>query len=443
MKLTVKELPEFTQRYLALDFTKSADETSIVVKHLDTNEIIAEIACEESTRNAVVQLVGSNRIVVLDDDGQEREVTVRKFDAPPSGTRNWAIVEVEEPTGETEEVEIANPAYQPSADGDDIEGVPQYITKTVPVMQGTGERVLQVWLGNGNKVELPIMPEPGPFTPLSTPENPIHEIVGQDHMLFTIALGIRLGKNTLMTGPTGIGKTSIYKWIAHVCNYNFIVQPISRGTQDMHLKGEYKPVGAGDFRWADGPTALAARLSQEWPTLLVIDEINRIGNVAEFATVYGLLDDQRRLELPEKRTEDGSIEVIQADRLYIGGTANPVDDDGGDYIGVKELDPAFSSRFPLQPRLGYPTKEIEAMALCDRVDTLDKDMALKMVGLARQVRESQEVRFPLSFRELEAWALLLPYFGYAESAEIAVVSKAAHVFRPDIRNLLQLQQAGS
>jgi len=266
----------------------------------------------------------------------------------------------------------------------------------------------------------------------------VFEVVGQAQMLFTLALGIKMKKHTLLTGPTGIAKTTCYRWLAKQLNYNFIIQPISRGTQDRHLVGEYAPAGPGDFRWMDGPTTKAARLSLEHPTILMYDELNRIGNVAEFSRVYSLLDDTRMLELPERRQPDGSIEVIRSGELYIGATANPADDDSADYVGVKELDPAFVSRFPFQPRLGYPAVDIEAKALCDRVEHLDASTAKKMVQAAKRIRESTEIRFPISFRELEAWALAIPFHGFADAAEIGVISKAPAVFRPDIRNLLQL-----
>lgn len=276
--------------------------------------------------------------------------------------------------------------------------------------------------------------DPGPFTPSGVPE-----VIGQHELLFSIALGFHTKKPSMLIGPTGIGKTTAYRWICEKLGYNLVIQPISRGTEAAHMVGEYLPAGDGTFHWTDGPVTLAARLAQTHPTLLIFDELNRIGNIAEFARLYQALDDSKILELKEKRDESGTVEVLRVNDLLIGATANPTDDEGADYIGTQELDPALNSRFPWQPKLSYPAVEVEAAALCIRVPALDPAVALKMVEAADRIRKAQNIRFPISFRELEAWAVALPYFDYKEAAEIAVVTKAADVFRKDIRNLLQLQ----
>lgn len=290
-------------------------------------------------------------------------------------------------------------------------------------------------------IDIPIV-SPSSDTPVATSDRPIFEPIGQQEMLFALALGIHLGKNTLLTGPTGIAKTTAYRWLASKLGYNLVIMPITRGTQDRHMVGEYMPAGAGDFPWTDGPVTRAARLSIEHPTILLLDEINRIGNVAEFARCYSLLDDTRMLELPERRQETGEIEIIRSGKLFIGATSNPTDDDNGDYIGVRELDPAFNSRLPIQPKLGYPDPDHERAVLLSRVPTLDGETAGAMVAAANLIRQSSEVRYPISFRELEAWALLSPYMGTAEAAEVAVVSKAALHFRESVRGLIKLKVSG-
>src|SRR5688500_15234629 len=208
-----------------------------------------------------------------------------------------------------------------------------------------------------SEIRLPIMAKPG----LYTPQEFVPETMGQEEMLFALALGIAQHKPVLSIGPTGTAKTTTKRWLAKTLNYNFVLCPISRGTESVHLVGEYLPTGEPQvpFDWTDGPVTQATRLSSDHPTILCFDEINRIGNIAEFARIYSLLDDSKVLELKEKRNE-GQIEVIRPGELYIFATANPTDDEGADYIGVTELDPALSSRFPYQPEVAYPPKEMEA-----------------------------------------------------------------------------------
>src|SRR5690606_32140978 len=127
-----------------------------------------------------------------------------------------------------------------------------------------------------------------PLTPKGS-----YEIMGQPEMLFALCLAIKHKKHSLLTGPTGIAKTSMYRWLAEQLGYNLVIMQIARGTQDRHLLGEYAPAGPGTFEWMDGPVTKAARLSNDHPTILLFDELNRIGNVAEFSRVYSLLDDTR------------------------------------------------------------------------------------------------------------------------------------------------------
>lgn len=417
MKFVLNEPPAWTQRTVDIVMQKKDNRDEMVeVFHGDDGDKVAEITIEQKTRNIIVKGVGSAKLVFADDSGNPLTVG-----GPTAGSR------VRQP-GEMDKGPFKRNWSIEDAFSVDEEGNEQL----------TGGKTFKVWLDNGASIELPVMAEPGEFTPIEEP----YEIFGQHEMLFAICLSVRLGKNSLLTGPTGIGKTTVYRWLAKKLNYNLLIQPIARGTQDRHLVGEYAPAGPGDFRWMYGPMAKAVIASTTHPTILVLDEINRIGNIAEFSRAYSLLDDTRMLELAEKRMDDGTIEQLKAGELYIGATANPTDDEGAggaDYVGVKELDPAFNSRFPIQPRLEYPIPEIEINALMDRVPELQKNVATKMVEAAKRVRESHEVRFPMSFRELEAWAICCGYYGYKDAAEIAVVQKAPAVFRPDIRNLLTLQ----
>jgi MoxR-like ATPase len=401
LKMVLREPPEWKNSYIDVILEKEDDDNTIAIYHGDNRSLVAKVTCTRETRNLqfTINTDEGARVVVegvvLDPEKASNVKVPKKFPKQAEGARCW-----------------------------------KKETRTDPDT-GAFEEVFIVSLPNGNFVELPVV-DPGPMTPTEY----VHEIVGQDEMLFTICLAISLGKNTLLTGPTGVGKTTVYRWLAKQLGYNLVIGPITRGTQDRHMSGEYAPAGPGDFRWMDGFITMAVRASQKHPTILLLDELNRIGNVAEFARCYSVLDDTRMIELAEKRTDTGEPEILRAGRLFIGATANPVDDDNADYVGVRELDPAFQSRLPFQPRIKYPTQDMEARALCDRVATLDKAMATMMVAAANKIRESTDVRWPMSFRELEAWALALPYFGFKDAAELTVVSKAPHAFRPAVRTLL-------
>src|SRR5437879_4600878 len=79
--------------------------------------------------------------------------------------------------------------------------------------------------------------KPGP----STPTEEIHDILGQPAMLYWIALAIAEGLGSLIEGPTGVAKTTAYRWFAKQLNWNCIAIPCSRGTEEAHFIGEYLP----------------------------------------------------------------------------------------------------------------------------------------------------------------------------------------------------------
>ena len=286
----------------------------------------------------------------------------------------------------------------------------------------------------GMEVTLPKAKKPGP----AAPTEDVYEILGQPEMVFSVAYAISKKQHFALSGPTGVGKTTIVRWFAKQLGYNLVIAPIARGTEQAHLVGDYLPTGPALFEWMDGPVTEAVRLSQDGPTLLLFDEMNRIGNIAEFARVYSVLDDTRKLVLKERRQEMGTAETLEVGDLIIGATMNPSDDEHADYIGVQDLDPALVSRFPVQPSVDYPEVDVETNALVGRVPDLPGPTARLMCQVAQRVRTSTEVRFPMSFRELVAWGEAIPLMGYRGAARVTVTNKAPISMRPSIEGIMDL-----
>lgn len=321
--------------------------------------------------------------------------------------------------------------------------VPTNFVMTVPKTWENDGKELKVWLDDPKKaVTIPIEAKRGPYTPSDL----VPDVLGQPGLLFSVAVSIHEQLHSLLEGPTGVAKTTVYRWFAQQLNWNLVAMPISRGTEAAHLVGEYYPdeadSGEARFSWAYGPVSTAVLASQTHPTLLVFEELNRIGNLAELARIYSLLDSTRLLEVKEKRDSNGNVEVLHPGKLIVGANMNPADDDAADYLGVNELDPALRSRFALQPTIPYPPEKVEAQALCDRVSGLNAVEAIAMVRVANDVRKAAEVRFPFSFRELQAWAQVLPYYGWEKAAEVAVVTKAHPDYRAGILDSIRLGKPG-
>lgn len=289
----------------------------------------------------------------------------------------------------------------------------------------------------GNCVCLPICNEAGEFTPTNT-----REILGQSELLYSLAVSFLEKQNSLLMGPTGVGKTMLYRWLAETLNWNLVVLECSRGTESSHIVGEYLPDNDGQFSWVSGACEVAVDLSNTHPTILLFEEINRIGNIAELARIYPLLDDSKELHIKEKGMDSsGRYTMKTPGHLYIGATANPSDDPRADYLGVHPLDPALMSRFKMQPTVDYPKPQHEIEALMAAVNSLVEENASRIVSAANAIRRSEAVRWPVSFREMQAWAEMIPHFGYNDAAIYSVVNKAPRAYREDIQNLLYLMAA--
>jgi MoxR-like ATPase len=394
--MTQTQLGDETQK-IAVRLAQNDAESELYILHGDTQEKLITLVADPISRQISATINHDSALIDITNAKLAGKVsTIPQGGAPTGITRNWRIDE--------------------AADG---------------------AREFVVWFDK-HEVRLPIASEPGRYTPKGVPE-----VYGQDEMLYVLAVGIKTGGHTLLSGPTGTAKTTVWAWLAEKLNYNLVVMPMSGSTEAAHLIGEYLPAPAADnsfgVAWTDGPAVAAVRMSQSHPTILMFDEFNRIRNIAEVARIYPLLDNQRFIELVEKRNGGNSVERLDAGELYIGATMNPADDEAADYSGVLELDPALMSRFANVPEITYPPIDIEIRAIMARVPTLTSAQAKKMVDAARRIRAAVEVRFPVSFRELEAWGKMMEFMDYDRAAEVTVVRKAHADARPSVRNLLKLQ----
>ena len=145
---------------------------------------------------------------------------------------------------------------------------------------------------------------------------------------------VKNGKNTLLTGPTGCGKTTLAIEIAEELDMKPVV--INCGsTQDARssLIG-YFTLKDGDtvFQEADFLKAL-----QEPNTCIILDELSRASDDA-YNIVFPVLDFRRNIRVDEK---DESREVAIADNVNFISTANI----GVEYSSARSIDRALQDRF--------------------------------------------------------------------------------------------------
>jgi MoxR-like ATPase len=302
---------------------------------------------------------------------------------------------------------------------------------TTATNTGVNSDSTDVWADRPGKPRITIPIESG--TPAS-PSPGAHPLIGQDTYLYDVMYALSTRTNTIVFGPTGCGKTASIEWLTAMLNWNLVIVSVTPGANEDTMVGTQLPAaheqtGAPTIKWHDRQIAKAARLSNDHPTVLLIDEINRIRDVNEYAALMPLLDGTARLTLP-------TGEVIDRGDLVLVATANPPHE----YVGTNELDPAFENRLQWTPTIDYPDPADEALALCSRIPTLDAAVAKNICDVAQRIRKANEINHPIGFRSLETWAKAIDSgcYTWSEAAERALIAKFPDEERQPVRNVLAM-----
>ena len=175
-----------------------------------------------------------------------------------------------------------------------------------------------------------------------------------DFDIFDVAY--EYGRNVLIEGPTGPGKTSAVLGYAASRRLPFYAIPSNVGIEPSQLFGKYIPGEAGGFIWQDGPVTDIFRFGG----VLLINEANFMPE--RVATVmFGALDKRREIVLLDHKGEvirshrgKGACwcDIKDCDdmRVLIVADMNP------DYEGTRPLNKALRNRFAIQLDWDYDVK---------------------------------------------------------------------------------------
>lgn len=171
------------------------------------------------------------------------------------------------------------------------------------------------------------------------------------------AYAMRTGKNVLIEGPTGPGKTHAVKAWAADNGYYLYRLPCNVGAEPSHFFGKYipneEPDAAHPYVWVDGP---ATEILREGG-ILFLDEVNftpeRVASV-----LFPLLDDDRTITLLDHKGEQirahrpdcwCSLDMAECMKRWVLVVAamNP------NYAGTRPLNAAFRNRFSVQLQWDY------------------------------------------------------------------------------------------
>ncbi|MHA1337426.1 MAG: AAA family ATPase [Promethearchaeota archaeon] len=173
-----------------------------------------------------------------------------------------------------------------------------------------------------------------------------YKIVGRENELKQIVLAKIVGKNILIEGEVGIGKTTLARAVANYFDANFYRIDCSEETLSHNLVGYFDPPlviakGYIEDAYVYGPLAKAMMNGG----CLFINEINRMPESTQNSLLTAL--DERVLVIPK-------LKVIEAkEGFFVIATQNP-----SAHVGVTVMGEALKDRF-VWVHLDYQTPEEE------------------------------------------------------------------------------------
>lgn len=249
----------------------------------------------------------------------------------------------------------------------------------------------------------------------------------------TLVAGLMDGDKTLITGPTGSGKSSLVKYVCAKLNWPFIRINMSGDVESSMIFGT-REVKGGETTWADGALAEACKFG----AVCLIDEWEL--TPAEISMgMQNLLEEGGYLYLKEKpgTTADRTYIPDANFRLVFAGNTVGQGDTTGAFNGVQVQNTATIDRFSNTIRLDYLSAAHEIAYLTSKT-AVDKKMAGQMVKLAALVRSaynSGKLGLTMSPRTLINWGRKMERYTVQHALQVAFLEKLTEDDRISVREL--------
>jgi len=215
-----------------------------------------------------------------------------------------------------------------------------------------------------------------------------YKIIGRTEELRQIVLAHSVGKNILIEGEVGVGKTTLAKAIASFFDSDFYRVDCSEELLPHNLVGYFEPPlvisqGYTEDSYKYGPLASAMMSGG----CLFINEINRMPESTQNSLLTSL--DERILKIPKLKT-------IKAHKdFFVVATQNPAA-----HVGVTVLGEALKDRF-IWVKLDYQTPEEEINIIkqeanlnignSDKIATISQNI-IQMTRDSTSVRRGSSIR---------------------------------------------------
>ena len=245
-------------------------------------------------------------------------------------------------------------------------------------------------------------------------------VVQKDEVALLVA-GMMDGDKTLITGPTGSGKSSMVKYVCAKMNRPFIRINMSGDVESASLFGTLV-VRGGATVWEDGAVTEAAK----YGAVCLVDEWELMP--AEIAMgMQNLLENDGYLYLKEKpgTSEDRTVVPHEQFRLVFAGNTVGQGDTSGAFTGVGVQNTATIDRFTNTIRLGYLNQAHEVAIITSKSD-VDKKVAANMVRVANLVRGAYEqgrLGLTMSPRTLINWGQKTKRYDVKYAFQVAFLEK--------------------
>ncbi|MBD3254235.1 MAG: AAA domain-containing protein [Candidatus Lokiarchaeota archaeon] len=227
-----------------------------------------------------------------------------------------------------------------------------------------------------------------------------NQIIGRENELKKIILARSVGKNILIEGEVGVGKTTIAKAVSAYYDTDFYRVDCTEDTLTHNLVGYFDPPlviakGYVEESYKYGPLASA----MDDGGCLFINEINRMPESTQNALLTAL--DEKILDIPKLRT-------IKAEKdFFVIATLNP-----SAHVGVTALGEAIKDRF-VWIKLDYQEPAEEVEIILQNVENTDPKMeqiAEIAQAIIQKTRDSSSFRRGSSVRgAIDLTALMSQY----------------------------------
>ena len=234
-----------------------------------------------------------------------------------------------------------------------------------------------------------------------------YKIIGRKEELKQIVLAHSVGKNILIEGEVGVGKTTLAKAVAAYFDSDFYRIDCSEETLTHNLVGYFEPPlvitkGYNEDTYTYGPLPLAMLKGG----CLFINEINRMPESTQNELLTTL--DEGILEIPKLKTIRANTD------FFVIATQNP-----SAHVGVTVLGEALIDRF-VWINLDYQSSEEEILIIKQEANLSDGNIdkiATISQNIIQKTRESTSIRRGSSIRGAIDMAALISQYGNDKSSK--------------------------